>query len=228
MNGCWAAARNQVVSKQAETNMDISGYKFSDAALGCAHSYLLPAVFQTLDAETGKGVSKRVFELGCGSGAVASQLHQRGYKVVGVDPSKEGIQIANRAYPQIQLYEGSTEDHLAAQYGTFPMVLSLEVIEHVYAPRQFAKRIYDLLEPGGVAIISTPYNGYLKNLAIALLGETDRHYTALWDNGHIKFWSVKTLERLLAEAGFQDIKFLRVGRIPALAKSMIATARKPK
>jgi 2-polyprenyl-6-hydroxyphenyl methylase/3-demethylubiquinone-9 3-methyltransferase len=108
------------------------------------------------------------------------------------------------------------------------MVLSLEVIEHVYAPRQFAKRIYDLLEPGGVAIISTPYNGYLKNLAIALLGETDRHYTVLWDNGHIKFWSVKTLGRLLAEAGFQDIKFLRVGRIPALAKSMIATARKPK
>jgi len=44
--------------------------------------------------------------------------------------------------------------------------------------------------------------------------------------GHIKFWSVKTLACLLKGAGFKDISFLRVGRIPSLAKSMIAIARK--
>ena len=103
----------------------------------------------------------------------------------------------------------------------------MEVVEHVYAPRQFAKRVYDLLEPGGVAVISTPYHGYLKNLAIALLDKSDWHHTALWDHGDIKFWSIKTLGQLLAEAGFAEIKFLRVGRIPVLAKSMIAVARKP-
>ena len=103
----------------------------------------------------------------------------------------------------------------------------MEVVEHVYAPRQFAKRVYDLLEPGGVAVISTPYHGYLKNLAIALLDKSDWHHTALWDHGHIKFWSIKTLGQLLTKAGFTDIKFLRVGRIPVLAKSMIAVARKP-
>ena len=32
---------------------------------------------------------------------------------------------------------------------------------------------------------------------------------------------------LLSEAGFVDIRFERVGRIPPLAKSMIAIARKP-
>ena len=55
----------------------------------------------------------------------------------------------------------------------------------------------------------------------------DAHFTALWDYGHIKFWSIATLTRLLAEAGFVDIRFQRVGRIPALAKSMIAIARRP-
>ena len=122
---------------------------------------------------------------------------------------------------------GSTEEDLSVRFGKFQAVTSLEVVEHVYAPRQFAKRVYDLLEPGGVAVISTPYHGYLKNLAIALLDKSDWHYTALWDHGHIKFWSIKTLGQLLAEAGFTDIKFLRVGRIPVLAKSMIAVARKP-
>ncbi len=41
--------------------------------------------------------------------------------------------------------------------------------------------------------------------------------------------ALNTIEHLYAlrEAGFIDIRFERVGRIPALAKSMIAIARKP-
>ena len=62
---------------------------------------------------------------------------------------------------------------------------------------------------------------------MALSGKMDAHFTALWDHGQIKFWSFKTLSALLREAGFVDIRFERVGRMPALAKSMIAVARKP-
>ena len=105
-------------------------------------------------------------------------------------------------------------------------MLSLEVVEHVHAPRQFARRIHDLLEPGGLAIISTPYHGYLKNVALAITGRMDAHFTALWDHGHVKFWSVKTFSQLLAEAGFKDITFRRLGRLPPFAKSMIASARR--
>jgi len=62
---------------------------------------------------------------------------------------------------------------------------------------------------------------------MALTGKMDSHFTALWDHGHIKFWSIKTLTTLLTEAGFIDIHFERVGRVPLLAKSMIAIVRKP-
>jgi hypothetical protein len=55
----------------------------------------------------------------------------------------------------------------------------------------------------------------------------DTHFTALWDYGHIKFWSIKTLRTLLLEAGFEEVTFHRVGRIAALAKSMIAVAKRP-
>jgi 2-polyprenyl-6-hydroxyphenyl methylase/3-demethylubiquinone-9 3-methyltransferase len=63
---------------------------------------------------------------------------------------------------------------------------------------------------------------------MAASGKMDAHFTALWDHGHIKFWSFKTLGALLHEAGFRGVRFLRVGRVPALAKSMIAVARKPR
>ena len=94
-------------------------------------------------------------------------------------------------------------------------------------PRQYARCVFDLLEPGGVAVLSTPYHGYWKNLALAVTGKMDAHFTALWDYGHIKFWSIKTLTELLSEAGFEVVRFHRVGRVPLLAKSMIAVARRP-
>ena len=147
--------------------------------------------------------------------------------MTGVDPSEQGIQHAHAQYPELNLHQGSAYDDLAEQYGRFPVVLSLEVVEHVYHPRRYAATVFSLLEPGGTAIISTPYHSYVKNLAMEISGRLDAHFTALWDHGHIKFWSYKTLSALLTEAGFVDIRFERVGRIPPLAKSMIAIARKP-
>ena len=209
----------------------ISGYCYSHAELGHQHAYLLPTLFRLLDGfwlGDGHGDGqRRLFELGCGNGSVANVLAQRGWDVTGVDPSVEGIDQARAAYPGLRLECGSAYDDLASRYGQFPVVLSLEVVEHVYAPRDYARTVFDLLSPGGVAIVSTPYHGYWKNLALALTGRMDRHFTALWDHGHIKFWSMATLGELLREAGFADVRFERVGRVPALAKSMIALARRP-
>jgi 2-polyprenyl-3-methyl-5-hydroxy-6-metoxy-1,4-benzoquinol methylase len=203
-------------------------YHYASATPGHHHDYLMPTVLRALEKTGLTSEARYLFELGCGNGSVANILQQNGWDITGVDPSEEGIQHANSAYPSLKLSVGSAYDDLAGQYGQFPVLLSLEVIEHVYAPRQYAKTVFNLLEPGGVAIISSPYHGYWKNLALAVTGKMDAHFTALWDHGHIKFWSVRTLGELLREVGFVDLHFERVGRIPMLAKSMVAIAKKPK
>jgi 2-polyprenyl-6-hydroxyphenyl methylase/3-demethylubiquinone-9 3-methyltransferase len=169
---------------------------------------------------------KRIFELGCGNGSVSNELTKLGFDTTGVDPSPDGLHYAKEHYPHVKIFQGSAYDDLAERYGKFPIVLSLEVVEHLYFPRKFAAVVNDLLLPGGTAVISTPYHGYWKNLALSLSGKMDDHFTALWDYGHIKFWSMKTLRILFQERGFSDISFVRVGRIPLLAKSMIAIAKK--
>ncbi len=207
----------------------ISGYVYSDFETNASHDYLLPTVFAELDelkASLGDREA-RMFELGCGNGSVAAKLSMRGWDITGIDPSVEGIEQAINAYPGLKLAQGSAYDNLVEAYGTFPVLMSLEVVEHVYAPRDYAKTAYDLLEPGGTAIFSTPYHGYLKNLVMAVTGKMDAHFTALWDHGHIKFWSEKTLTTLMVEAGFETPRYLKVDRIPALAKSMIAITRRP-
>ena len=210
-----------------DTAVDMSGYVYGDSELNRSHTYLVPPLLNILSSRSLPPEKRRVFELGCGNGAVAAVLAEQGYQMTGVEVSTQGLEQARRRYPYLSLQPGSAYDRLSEIHGTFPVVVSLEVVEHLYAPRVFAKTLYDLVEPSGTVIVSTPYHGYWKNLALAVTGRLDAHFTALWDHGHIKFWSRKTLETLLVEAGFRDISFRRVGRVPALAKSLIAVAKKP-
>jgi 2-polyprenyl-3-methyl-5-hydroxy-6-metoxy-1,4-benzoquinol methylase len=207
-----------------------SNYQYEDAANSHAHAYLLPtlkAELATLREELSPPTQPTLFDLRCGNGKVGAQTAADDWSVIGVDPSSDGIFEAQRAYPHLRFEQGSAYDDLADKYGRFPVVISLEVVDHVYAPRDFARTLFDLVEPGGTAMVSTPYHGYLKNLALAVTGKMDGHFTALWDHGHIKFWSLPTLSTLLSEAGFDSIVIKRVGRVTQLAKSMNAIARKP-
>ena len=200
----------------------LQNYAYKDSEAAHTHGYLFPTLLKILkDRPVGP-----IFELGCGNGTTASMLFRRGYAVSGVDPSTSGIAIAQRQYPECRLEPGSSEEDLRARFGTFDTLLSLEVAEHVYSPRRYARVIGELLEPGGIAIISTPYHSYLKNLALAASGKMETHFTALWEGGHIKFWSRRTISELFDRAGFDEIGFYRVGRVPILAKSMISVFRK--
>jgi 2-polyprenyl-6-hydroxyphenyl methylase/3-demethylubiquinone-9 3-methyltransferase len=209
-----------------ETAIDISGYVYEDGNLNPSHDYLVPSLLEILGSLHIPQDRMRIFELGCGNGAVAEVLTRYGYQLTGVDVSVQGVEQAQRRHPHLSLQLGSAYDHLADTYGRFPVVISLEVVEHLYDPRAFARTLFNLVEPSGTAIVSTPYHGYWKNLVMALTGRLDHHFTALWDHGHIKFWSIATLRQLLQEAGFHSVTFRRVGRVPALAKSMIAIATK--
>ena len=151
-----------------------------------------------------------------------------GSTAVGGDSSISGIEFAKNAYPDHVFRVCDATSPLSSLFDreSFDAVVSTEVIEHVFAPRRFLQNAYEVLKPSGKIIISTPYHGYLKNVLLALSGNMDTHFTALWDGGHIKFWSRRTLSALLQEAGFSQIEFYGAGRVPYVWKSMILVAHK--
>lgn len=200
------------------------GYTYYGNTHSLDHVYTIPGLRRALNE---LGNPKRVFDAGCGNGVVANELAKSGFDVTGVDLSPTGIENASKEYPGLKLSVASLYDDLAAKYGQFPCVYSLEVIEHMYHPRVMAQRLFELTEPGGHAIVSTPYHGYMKNLALALAGKWDWHFMSLTEYGHIKFFSVATITWLLEHAGFTDVRVRRLGRIPPLAKSMLVIARRP-
>lgn len=178
---------------------------------------------------TKEGVSS-ICDLGCGNGYLASRLAARGYHVVGVDASDRLLAVAREHHSsdRIQYHSGFFGPTLAQtlpRAGQFDLVVSVDVVEHLYRPMSLIEAADALVKPGGHVVICTPYHGYLKNLAIALLGRWDAHHGVHWDGGHIKFFSVATL-RALVSRRFDVQRFEYFGRFGGFRKNMICIARK--
>jgi len=196
------------------------GYRSADS--NWSDSYVVPKLRRMLGPPRGP-----ILDIGCGNGAIARRLLRDGYDVYGIDASESGIAIANEKAPGRFFLHDLTVVGLPRELAgiRFVTVISTEVIAHLYTPRGLVEFARGVLAEGGELIVSTPYHGYLKNLALAVSGRLDAHFTALWDGGFIKFFSRKTLEALLRERGFVVTEFAGAGRWPFLWKSMLLKAK---
>lgn len=190
------------------------------------HRYFMPPLL-ALCGTVGPGI--RVLDVGCGNGFTAGEFLTRGCEVVGVDLSESGVAQARAAYPagRFELMPADSSLLKKLGCGSFDIVVSTEVVEHLYAPRPYAKSCFEALRPGGRFICTTPYHGYLKNVALSLMNQWDSHASPLWDGGHIKLWSRRTLSSLLREAGFVDLQFKGIGRAPGLWMTMLMAGTRP-
>jgi len=174
--------------------------------------------------------SRKVVDLGCGNGSLTGLLALEGFDVCGLDADAQGIALARKAYPALrfeQLVLGPEAATTARDISPgADTVTAIEVIEHLFRPADLIQCAGAILPPGGTLVLSTPYHGYLKNLAITLIGGWDRHWNPAREGGHIKFWSRPTLTRFLQANGFEVDGFTGVGRAPWLWHSMIVAARK--
>ena len=197
----------------------VDNYGWSSVSSPPSCGYITPRALALLKQYK----AKRVLDLGSGNGLLCGTLKQAGYDVVGVDYDKHGVELARASFPEIPFYNFGVQDdpkELLAHQEPFDIVLSTEVIEHLFSPHLlpiYAKRV---LRPGGHLIVTTPYHGYLKNLAVTLCNHWDAHHSPLWHGGHVKFWSRATLTQLFNQNGFDVVGFSGVGRCPYLWCSM--------
>jgi 2-polyprenyl-6-hydroxyphenyl methylase/3-demethylubiquinone-9 3-methyltransferase len=186
--------------------------------------YLWPPVMRRL-ASLPKGSA--ILDAGCGNGWLAKTLADQGFEVCGIDLQESGIDHARRLDPRCRFALASVYDDYEPLFERqFDAVVSLEVIEHLYDPSAFVKRVFQALRPGGLFVLTTPYHGWLKNVLVAVGGKHDQHFNPLGCGGHIKFWSPATLGKLLADHQFQVLGYEGAGRLPYLWKSMVFAARR--
>lgn len=193
----------------------------TDPSRDTHHDYLWPAVRKLLPP---KG---RVLDIGCGTGQIAKWICELGHEVIAVDVEENNVVAASARFPMIKFRVRSAYDELAEPDGRlYDAIVAVEVIEHLYDPLRFFQRAHSALATGGKLIVTTPYHGYLKNLALSLANAWDRHHMALHAGDHIKFFSKRSLSAGLRQTGFRTGRIIGAGRIPYLWKSIVAEAWK--
>jgi len=182
------------------------------------HKYVRPILKKWISPDS----KIDLLDLGCGNGVLTSQIACSNITCCGTDFSESGIEIAKKNFPEVDFFQSFMQTTLPKDHiSSYDLVISVEVIEHLLLPRELFNRAKEALKPGGLLIVSTPYHGYFKNLALALANKFDAHWHPLRDYGHVKFFSLDTLKQLFIEEGFEIEEIALVGRVPIFARSMM-------
>jgi SAM-dependent methyltransferase len=155
-----------------------------------------------------------VLDFGCGAGEGTAAMATGAASILGVDVAADAIEHAreHNAGPNIS-YE-TIHGAVPRPPGSFDVVCSFQVLEHVADPDAYLAEARRLLRPGGVLLLATP----------------DRRTRLLrwqrpWNRWHLREWEPAGLARLLRRH-FDDVEVLTMGgRREVLALELRRTRR---
>jgi SAM-dependent methyltransferase len=152
--------------------------------------------FETLLSPT----RRKVLDVGCGPGYFLKRGLERGWKALGIEPSKQACGHArSKGIDVLDLF--LNDDGLTTVGEKFDVVHLSEVLEHVANPERICRMARDLLTPDGILCVVVPndYNTFQQVLRERL------GFRPYWlaPPFHINYFSFGSLERLLKTAGFR-------------------------
>ena len=144
-----------------------------------------------------------LLDVGAALGFFVRAARARGWDARGIERSAYAAERA--ASSGVPVVHG---DFLSAALvpASFTAVTLLDVLEHTADPRAYVRRARACLRPGGVLAIET------ADLAAPFARLAGRRYHFFTPPNHLTYFTRATLARLLAEEGFADPGFFRVGK----------------
>lgn len=166
-----------------------------------------------------------IMDFGCGAGHLIEEMRRvnPAAHFIGIDVSEEALQRAKERCPYAEFHHIDDGGTVPLHDGSVDFILSSEVIEHVYDTENMVAEMGRTLCPGGRLLLTTPYHGFFKNLAIVLSG-FDRHFDPI--GPHVRFFSKRTLTALLEWHGFRVIAYDHYGRVYPFSHSIVVVAEK--
>lgn len=148
-----------------------------------------------------------LMEVGAGFGLFCEELRRlEAFKrILAVEPTpglaetcrKRGVEVIEKRVEDIRLGTGEVDT-----------IVSFEVIEHLYSPREFIERCATLLSSGGVLVLTCPN---IKGFDISVLQE---HSDSV-DAEHLNYFHPQSLTRLLDACGFEVLEVATPGKLDA-------------
>lgn len=157
------------------------------------------------------GRDKRVLEVGPGMGHVTKHLKAARCHVTCVERERTMAERANEHADQVVVGDIETDSiqrHIAGQQ--FDVVTFGDVLEHLNDPVSTLVLARAVLSPTGYVVASIP-NVAHRSLRLSLLfGEFNYGDAGLLDRTHLRFFTIRSIEQLMNEAGFSIVELFRV------------------
>jgi glycosyltransferase involved in cell wall biosynthesis len=143
----------------------------------------------------------RVLDLGCGDGEFGARLRAHGHEVTGVDRvESDGARQRLDRFLVADVDEGIPSD-----VGTgYDIVLAAELLGYVRRPDRLLADARECLRPGGSVIATVPNFGHWYPRLRVLMGRFDYDRRGILDEGHVRFFTRRSFERLVAAEGFNS------------------------
>ena len=166
----------------------------------------------------------RVLDLGCGEGSFAGALVAAGARVTMADVAEAALERARVKASGAEAVRLEEDAPLPFTHGSFDLVWCGEALEHVADASGLACEVRRVLRAGGTLLVTVPNQPRLRVAVESLAG---RPLEERLDprSDHLRFFTARTLEALLAGAGFGSIQVGAAGGLPGFRRSLRAVAR---
>ncbi len=143
-----------------------------------------------------------MLDVGCGSGFFLEEAKKRGWNVFGTEYSDALVAISSGK--GITMQQGGLTAR-TFQGIEMDVIVSIEVIEHIYNPDEEVQHIHHLLRKGGLFFCTTPNFNALSRYWLK-----DRYNIIAWPE-HLGYFTRKTLKYLLGRNGFETVSSTTTG-----------------
>lgn len=152
--------------------------------------------------------SQRALEFGCGIGWMTALLAEAGIDTLGIDLSETKIAHARKTYPHAR-FEVMEMNPGTFPPGSFDLVVSNQVLEHVPDVHAVLDMLFQVTRPGGRAFFSVP-NGHglyclLYDKLPASLGRQGEHE---------QFHGLRQWRTIFGSHGFRTVGVLTQNVLP--------------
>ncbi|MFA6260782.1 MAG: class I SAM-dependent methyltransferase [Bacteroidia bacterium] len=151
-----------------------------------------------------------VLEIGCATGNYLYALNKAGYHVKGIELSSFAVDYAAKNF-NLSLINKPFDEHILGvelQPNEMDVIIMGDVLEHFTDPTQAMKLVYQVLKPGGVALIQVPgtLNLLSSRLAFVVFRLLGKQKTMSIPPYHLTEFSGSSIRKMCEAAGFTKIK----------------------
>jgi methionine biosynthesis protein MetW len=169
----------------------------------------------------------RLLDVGCASGGLLAAVDGRAGFRAGIEVSPTAAEHAAAVADDVRV--GSLEDPAVASLfpaASFDVVVLADVLEHLAEPGPALARAAAWARPGGTVVVSVPNIGYWAARWQLARGRFPQEDSGIFDETHLRFFTVELVGRTLREAGLDGVSVRPV--VPALRNHVGVTARFPR